>query len=72
MRNFTSNPARIIIKEAVKTARQDKSTFNAQMSGTAQPTRGTSMTTDGSGIVTTHHAMMWGIDKWGDPEALLT
>ncbi len=72
MKNFTTNPARIIIKESVKAARNDKSTFNPQMAGSVTPSSGTGIVTDESGIVTTTHAFIWGFDKWGDEEALLT
>lgn len=70
MRNFTSNPARIIIKEAVKAARNDKSTFNPQMDGSVTPSSGTTYSTDDDGIVTTQHVMMWDFDNWDDEESV--
>lgn len=63
MRNFTNNPARKIVREAVKEARNDRSRSLIQLSGNAPATSGTTAGVDGDGNVITIHTAITEIDS---------
>lgn len=63
MKNFINNPARRIVREAVKEVRNDRAHSPRPVTGNVIPNAGTTAAVDENGVVSTLHVGITNIDS---------